>query len=109
MKLTKGQRKRRRLGMLEEKPEYVYDMGLVCRFSEWVKENGMFCFYCGVNLRGGKIVREHVWPRNRGGVHTAPSCKPCDMEKGRYTLSEYKRKLGIEQIFAERIYAEIHS
>lgn len=70
-------------------------------WSKLVRRFGGKCAYCGA---GKAEHRDHVIPITRGGTDSIgnilPSCAPCNLSKGRSTLSEWKhrkRKLECNQ------------
>lgn len=57
------------------------------------------CAYCGKPPAGGFLHREHVIPIVRGGQHSIgnllPACPPCNLSKGRKTVTEWRHREGV--------------
>lgn len=77
--------------------------------SIYSKTNGR-CWYCGVEIPPFSDWQvEHQQPRSRGGTNDienlVPSCRACNVRKGRRTVEEYRRSLmvGLEHRITEAL------
>lgn len=57
--------------------------------SQWFekcKEAGFRCWMCGREFPFGRLTRDHIIPRSRGGhsrlSNLKPACKPCNGGRG---------------------------
>lgn len=52
----------------------------------------MPCYYCGCSLKKGKLTRDHVVPKSKGGQHgrLVDACAPCNSKKAALTLEEFR-------------------
>lgn len=74
-KITQDNELKVRISELESKKDYKSDM-------YWFK--GMLCVYCGCFLTRRHFTRDHVVPRNKGGLshnNLVPCCKQCNRRK----------------------------
>ena len=61
------------------------------------------CAYCGKEIRGGSITRDHVHPRHRGGTVTVPCCKKCNHFKGGDTLDQFAERLATMLVNVKKV------
>lgn len=63
--------------------------------SDWIAKTSGHCFYCGSIQR---LTRDHIIPRSKGGgtfpCNIVAACSPCNGEKGRLSLEEYRAALA---------------
>lgn len=63
------------------------------RMGLWQRMHGR-CWYCGAKIKFKEMILDHQEPFSKGGADSkrnlAPSCSPCDREKGARTLDEYR-------------------
>jgi len=61
--------------------------GVKVKIADFVKDKNI-CIYCGSMH---DIEFDHIIARSRGGVTTAPACKPCNQSKSNKQLMEWLR------------------
>jgi len=79
---------------------------LALLYTVWL-DGRTICFYCGLTPkeRSG-WVREHIYPRSRGGHATVTACARCDKQKRDYTLDEFRYLRGVDRFFGETVVCE---
>ena len=70
-------------------------MGLSTRTRVFQKTGGK-CFYCGCDLDFESYHIDHFIPKCRngkGGDNLVPSCKDCNLYKGKLSIEEFRNKI----------------
>lgn len=76
------------------------------RLVLWKRAHGL-CWYCGEVVPKTWFVLEHVEPLSRGGANGTSNlvvaCCPCDKEKGKMNLEEFRAHRGVILFYGETL------